>query len=228
MNNKEINSYRRTTIIVGILFLIAMVSSLVGGGLIESVISTPDYLVSASANQNQVLTGMFLELINGISVVGIGILMLPILKKFNKSMAYGYVGLRIIESVSIIISAIIPLSIVKLSQEYLASGASNDSYFQTQGALLIAERGWGVSIFIPVFFSLGALLFYYLLYTSKLVPRFIPVWGFIGVVSIVTLNLIGTTSNIGMILALPIISNEIFLGVWLIIKGFNSSAIASV
>jgi hypothetical protein len=68
------------------------------------------------------------------------------------------------------------------------------------------------------------------LYQSKFVPRFISVWGFIGAVLILTLNLLSTAGveigSIGMILALPIITNEIFLGIWLLAKGFSSTALA--
>jgi len=87
------------------------------------------------------------------------------------------------------------------------------------------------SLLIPVFLSLGGLLLYYALYQSKLLPRFISVWGFIGAALILALNLLLTfnleiSTGLGLILALPIITNEIFLGIWLIVKGFNPPAIA--
>jgi hypothetical protein len=68
------------------------------------------------------------------------------------------------------------------------------------------------------------LLFYYLLYQSKLIPRFVSVWGFIGVALMLALNFLEIDMSVGMVLALPIILNEIFLGIWLIVKGLNPSA----
>jgi hypothetical protein len=221
------DSSKMTARIVGALFLTAMVTSLLGGGLLESILNAPDYLITVSANTTQVLIGMFLELINGIAVVGIGVMMFTILKQHSESIALGYVGFRIIESVFLIVAAIIPLLLMTLSQEYLNAGASDASYFQTLATLFITARADVAGLLIPIFFSLGALLFYYLLYQSKLIPRFISVWGFIGVALILTLNLIEIDFSIGMILALPIILNEIFLGIWLIVKGFNPSAIVS-
>jgi len=221
------NTSRKIAIIVGALFLIAMVTSLVGGGLLESILDAPDYLINVSANTTPVFIGIFLELVNGIAVVGIGVMMFTILKQHSESIALGYVGFRIIESVFLTVAAILPLSLIALSQEYVKAGASDDSYFQTLGTLLIAARADVAGLLIPVFFSLGALLFYYLLYRSKLIPRFISVWGLIGVALILALNLLDISFGIGMLLALPIISNEIFLGIWLIVKGFNPSAIAS-
>lgn len=112
----------------------------------------------------------------------------------------------------------------------VTAGASDASYFQTLGNSFIAVRGHLISQILGIFFSLGALLFYYLLYQSRLVPRFISVWGLIAVVLVFTWNfleLLGLSITAGIVFGLPIILNEIFLGIWLIVKGFDSSAFAS-
>ena len=228
----KMNSDKKTARIVGVLFLTAMVASLLGGGLVEDVISASDYLTAVSENETQVIIGALLELINGIAVVGIGVLMFSILEKYSKRLALGYLALRIIESVFGCVVVLSPLSLVKLSREYLKAGASDASSFLTVGTLSIAERVVVADLLIPVFLSLGALLLYYSLYQSRLLPRFISVWGFIAAALILTLNLLLTFNlevsiGLGLIFALPIISNEIFLAIWLIVKGFNSSAIAS-
>jgi hypothetical protein len=177
-----------------------------------------------------VIIGVFLELINGLAVLGIGVLMFPILKQYNEHSAVGYLGFRIIESVFCCVIVITPLSLITLSQEYLKAGASDAAAYQVVGALSIAERASVAGLLIPVFLGLGALLLYYSLYRSKFVPRFISVWGLIGAVLILILNLSLTfgveIGSVGMILALPIITNEIFLGIWLLAKGFSSTALA--
>jgi len=225
------DSNKKVAIFAGALFLMAMVASLLGGGLIDSILSAPDYLMAVSENEIQVIIGVLLELINAIAVVGIGVLMFPILKQHNESIAVGYLGIRIVEAVFCTVIVISPLSLITLSQEYLKASAADAAYYQTVGVLSIAERASVIGLLIPVFFSLGALLFYYLLYQSKLLPRFISVWGLIAAVLILILNLLSLNFeagiSIGLILALPIILNEIFLGIWLIVKGFNPSAIAS-
>ena len=157
-------------------------------------------------------------------------MMFPIFKKYNEALALGYVGFRIIEATILVLAAIIPLSLIALSQEYVKAGAPDASHFQTLGASFLATRAHLAGLILVIFFGLGALLFYYLLYQSKLVPRFISVWGFIAIVLVLIWNLLeafGISVSAGMILALPMILNEIFLGIWLIVKGFNSSAIAS-
>ena len=231
MTSKEkMNSNRKTAIIVGVLFLTAMVTYLLGASLLESILNAPDYLITVSANETQVIIGVLLELINVVAIVGIAVMMFPIFKKYDEALALGYVAFRIIESVAIIASDISPLSLLTLSQEYGKAGAPDVSYFQTLGTLFMSARAHWTGLMLGIFFSLGALLFYYLLYQSKLVPRFISVWGLIAVVLVLAMNLLetfGISISAGIIFGLPIILNEIFLGIWLIVKGFNSSAIAS-
>ena len=231
MTTKEkMNSNRKTAIIVGVLFLTAMVTYLLGASLLESILNAPDYLITVSANETQVIIGVLLELINVVAIVGIAVMMFPIFKKYDEALALGYVAFRIIESVAIIASDISPLSLLTLSQEYGKAGAPDVSYFQTLGTLFMSARAHWTGLMLGIFFSLGALLFYYLLYQSKLVPRFISVWGLIAVVLVLAMNLLetfGISISAGIIFGLPIILNEIFLGIWLIVKGFNSSAIAS-
>jgi len=92
-------------------------------------------------------------------------------------------------------------------------------------SFLIEVRTDLAELLIPVFFSLGALLFYYILYKSKLIPRVISIWGFIGVTLILILIFFKNGMVVNMIFVLPIILNEIFLGIWLIAKGFTQPAL---
>jgi hypothetical protein len=176
-----------------------------------------------SENKTQVITGVILELVNGLAVVGIAVVMYPLFRKKFDALALGYVALRIIEAVIIFAAIISPLTLLGLGQEAL--DASN---FQTLGAALLAVRSILVGQLTGIFFSLAALLLFYLLYQTKLVPHFISVWGLISVALVLVWNLVelyGITVSFGMILALPMILNEIFLALWLIIKGFDQPAV---
>jgi hypothetical protein len=228
--SKRTISYRKTAVIVGALFLTAMVSYLVGALLIDSIISSPDYLNNVSSNESTVIIGVLLELINVIAVIGIAVIMYPILKKFNEALALGYVAFRIIEATLLVVAVISPLLLIAISQEYLTAGAADTSYYQTLGVVFMSARAHLAGLLLTVFFSFGALILYYLLYQSKLVPRWISVWGLIAAVLVLAWNLIetfGITISAGIIFGLPIILNEILLGIWLIVRGFDSSALIS-
>jgi hypothetical protein len=218
---KDSNTAKPTARIVGALFLIAMVTSLLGGGMIESLLHTGALLTSATENSAKILTGVYLELINGIAVVGIAVMMFPLIKLKGESLALGYISFRIMESTFCVIAAIIPLSIIALSREYLHAGLMDASDYKALGTLLISAREDLAGLLIPVFFSLGAILLYYFLYQSKFVPRFISIWGLLGVAMVLALNLLKFDINMGIVFALPMILNEIFLGIWLMVKGFR-------
>lgn len=217
-----------TARIVGIFFLSAFVAYGMGFGLIESLLGTPDYLSNISANKLQVVIGAILVfLIHSAVVVGIGVVMLPILKQYNKSIAYGYLSSIITANIMLIVGVIFLLLLITLSQEYVTAGAPAASYFQTLGALLIKGNYLAYQIAMATW-GLGGLMFCYLLYQSKLIPRFMSVWGFIGYVVFLTgalLEFLGISA--GLILSIPGGLFEVFFGVWLIVKGFNSPAIAS-
>ena len=216
---------KTTARFVGALFLIAMVTSLFGGIWLESMMAAPDYLDELSSQSTPVLIGVLLELVNCIAVIGIAAALFPLIKEHSGALAAGYLGTRVVEATVLSIAAIGPLLMVSLSQQYLAAGASDAGFFQNAGALVMAARGQLSSLLTPVFFSLGALLLYIFLYRSRLVPRLISIWGLIAVVGLFTWNMVaafGLSISAGMVFVLPMILNEIFLGFWLIVKGFES------
>jgi len=227
------NSYRNNARIVGALFITATVAGLLSVVFIGSILDAKDYLINVSAKENQVIIGALFELIMAFACAGIAIWLYPVLKKHNQALALGSVGFRIIEGVLYSVAVIVLLSLVTLSQEFVKAGASEASYFQSLGTLLLAARDWaGVSGSLA--FILGALMYYYIFYRSKLIPRWLSVWGLIGVPLWIAADLllmfgfIESFSTNMVLLNIPIAVNEMVLAVWLIVKGFNQSAIASL
>jgi hypothetical protein len=219
---------RKTAISVGVLFLIATVIIIIGGAFSLSIYET-DYLTAVSTNESQVIFGALLEIIAAAAVVGIPIAMFPILKKYNESLALGYVGARIFEGLVIFLNAIVLLSILALSQEFVSTATPDVSYFQTSGALLLASREW-ISILVDFPFTLGAVIFNYLLYQTKLTPRWLAALGLIGGTlwfATTPLRMFSFNPEPLEFLAFPIAAQEMILAVWLIVKGFNSSEITS-
>jgi uncharacterized membrane protein YecN with MAPEG domain len=222
---RQVDSARRTAVVVGVLFLSALTTNLIGSKLVESIIYAPDYLVSAYPNRIQVTAGLLLELIAALAVVGIPVMMFPILRKDSETIALGYLALRVIESATVFVGNAGPRSLLTLSQEYVRAGAPEAPYFQTLGALFQAERYWAYPM-LGVVFSFGALLFYYSLFRSRLIPRFISGWGLAGAVLLLiglVVGMFGSSAGV-MVFAAPIALNELFLAIWLIVKGFSGSA----
>ncbi|MHA2424530.1 MAG: DUF4386 domain-containing protein [Candidatus Thorarchaeota archaeon] len=213
------SSTTNTARFVGAAFLISNVTFLIGVILVESILGAPDYLVQLSTNQSLVTTGALLEIVNGIAYLGIAVLMYPLFKKLDERLALGYVAIRILEFTMQILSDIGALSLVALSHDFVPT----DSVYQTLATLLMADRVMAFQM-VSLTFGVSALIFYYLLYQLDLIPKFISVWGLIGAASVLV-NLVFNLYGIPIFnLGILMLANELFLGIWLIVKGFNSSA----
>jgi hypothetical protein len=230
---KEMNSYRKNAISAGVLFIIATVVGLLSVPLLAPMNAT-NYLVSVSTNANQIATAALLLFIGGAAAPGIAIALYPVLRKYNEGLALGSVGFRIIEGVFYILAVMGLLLLITLSQQFVKAGAPDSSYFQTLGVLVVAGYHWVSNVGSLLAFSIGCLLYYYIFYRTKLVPRWLSGWGLVaGILTMVSavLTMFGVMepfSTAQIVLNLPILPQEMVLAVWLIVKGFNPSAIASL
>ena len=222
------DSYRKTAIIVGVLYITATVAGALTALLWEPILGS-DYLTKAVENENQVIIGALFYFIMAVAVAGIAIVIYPILKKHNEALAFGHAAARIVEGVFYIVGAIFGLLLITLSREYVAAGAPDASYFQTLGELLGPARDLAAEFGMLVF-TLSALIFFYLLYQSKLVPLWLSLWGFFGAILGIPVHLLSlfklTIPNIDL-LYIPLAICEMALAVWLIGKGFSPQVIKS-
>jgi uncharacterized protein DUF4386 len=234
VGDRRMDPDRRAAILTGVLFIIGTLAGMISLGVFtDPILGAPNYLAGVSANEAKVIIGALLELVMGVALVGMALAVYPVLKKFSAPMAIGYFGARIVEFVIFIISAVSLLTLVTLSREYAGAGDPNASYFQSTGKLLLAVRNWGGHAVLDVaVFPLGALILNYVLYRARLTPRWLSAWGLVGAVLywtaglLVMFELIAPLETIHIALQAPIALQEMVLAVWLIVKGFNASAIA--
>lgn len=225
------NTHRKTAIIVGVLFILAIVTLFIGEAFYKPILDSPDYLDKAFPNEITVIIGILIEFIGYLGLVLIPVLLFPILIKHSESSAVGYVSFRLFEVVLLTVAQINKLSLIKLSMDFLKSSAADVSYFQAIGNRIKSVIYWINSdgLIYLIVYVIGALILYYALYKSKLVPRFLPVWGFIAAVALLLGSVLSTFGDISramtIILIAPIALNELALSIWLIVKGFNPAAI---
>ena len=220
--------------IVGVLFIIATAAPLLSVAF-GPVIIGPDDLAKVwllAANENQVRIGALLEFTMAVAVAAIPVWMYPILKKYNESMALWYVVGRLIEGLMFTIGVISLLTLLTLSKEFALAGAPDAAYYQILGTAILAIRS-GQSVFAQFGFSLGSVMFYYILYKSKLVPRWLSGWSLIGAVLFLASAFLamfgyGSESTVYLLMNAPGGVGEMVFAVWLIVKGFNPSAIDSL
>jgi hypothetical protein len=223
------NNYRKTASLVGVLYIIGTVA-----GILSAAASAPvreaAYLSSIAANPNQIVVAALFILLMGLALALVPILLFPLLKKYNEVLALGYVVFRgALETALYIGLTISWLTLIALSLESAKAGAAG---YQALGTILLAGHEMMITILI-IIFSLGALMLYTAFYRSQLIPRWLSVWGFIAILLhlstavLIVFRFATPTSEIIVAVNLPIFLQEMVMAVWLIAKGFNSTAIAT-
>jgi len=208
----------------GLLFLLSTCAYLIGSGLLNPILKRPELLTDSSLNQTIVVTGLFLELINAIAVVGIAILLYPVLRKYNEALMLGYFASRVIESAILMFSLISPILLIMLSGELKGAEPSGRPYLQMIAKVAV-ESHFILFELAMIVLSLGSLLFCYVLYRSRLVPRFLSIIGFMGYAGLLTSSCLAISGlDVGAILYIPGAIFEILLPLWLMVKGFNLRA----
>jgi len=226
------NHYRKTAVVVGVLFIIGTAA-----GVLSMVMSTPmrdiAYLTNLAANPNQITLAALFVLLMGLALALVPIVLFPLLKKYNEVLALGYVVFRgALETALYIGLTISWLVLIALSLASLKSGAANAAGYQTLGAILLAGHEMMTTILI-IIFSLGTLMLYSVFYRSRLIPRWISIWGFIAILLhlftavLIMFRVVDSEATIVSAINFPIFLQEMVMAVWLIAKGFNSTAIAA-
>jgi hypothetical protein len=215
---------RKTALVAGAFYLLTFVS-IPTLGLYSSV--HKDNFIGGSGSDTAVIVGAILEIIVALAGIGTAVTLYPVLKRENEAMALGFVGSRTLEAAAIFVGVASLLTIVALRQD----GAGADSVVIGQALVGFYDSMFHISQgFIP---AVNALLLGTLLYRSRLVPRALPILGLIGAVLLVTsdagslFGLWGWKSSVAALATLPIATWEFGLGVWLVAKGFNQSAITA-
>ena len=223
------NSTRKNAVITGVIFIIATVAVFVADAL-TPVLTGTDYLTRFSAHPNQVAAGALVYLVSFFASGSIAIAMYPVMKGSNAGLALGSVVFRALEAVFYIVGVVSLLSLLTLGQQFTTAGAADRTSLQAIGNLLVSVRDHAALVAVFAF-CLGAFMYYYLFFQSRLIPRWLSGFGIVAIILMMAAcvlalfsgNLI--TSYIPM--AAPIAVQEMVLAVWLIVKGFNQSAIAS-
>src|SRR3990172_1343773 len=218
------DSLRKTALVAGVFYLLTFVS--IPTLALYGSVRAPNYVVGPGPDTS-VLLGVFLEMIVALAGIGTAVTLYPVVKRQNEGVALGFVGARVLEAATISAGIVSLLSVVTLRQAGGGAGAL------VAGQALVAQYYWtflfGQS-FIP---AVNAVLLGSLMYQSRLVPRVLPVLGFIGaglLVAAWTLTLFGVLGQVSpatALAALPIAAWEFSLGVYLVVKGFKPSPITA-
>lgn len=210
--------------LIGALFLLGFLSYGVGFGLVTSVVGVPDFLATIPAHQTTLVLGAFLMLLNSVVDVGKGVLFFPILEKHGKRTALAYLATMIVEVVLLAVGALSLLMLVPIAQQGVDTGAANVGWANALGALAVQSNAMAYQI-AEMVLGLGAIFLCALLFRTRLIPRFLAMWGVIGY-AILAAGAIAEIFgiHIGLVFSIPGGLFEVALGFWLLSKGFAPRA----
>jgi hypothetical protein len=218
------DSLRKTALAAGVLYLVTFVS--IPTLALYGPVLAPNYIVGPGPD-TAVFLGGVLEMIVALTGIGTAVVLYPVLKRQNEGVALGLVGARVLEAATLFAGVVPLLSIVTLRQ----AGAGADAL--VTGQALVAQREWTSLLGQGLIPALNALLLGSLMYKSRLVPRVLPLLGFIGAALLVgsaaatLFGFWGQVSVLSALAALPIALWEFSLGVYLVVKGFKPSPITA-
>jgi Domain of unknown function (DUF4386) len=218
-------SDRKAAIWAGTLFIVADAAGFLSLAVAGSLIKEPADLAKIAAHPNQLAAGALLILVMGFSLAMVPIVLYPVFRRYDPVLAMGYVVFRgAIETVTYIASAAALLVLLALGKDFVAAGAQQAAHYATLGSLLLKAQASIIADTTSIVFAIGALMYNWLFYESRLVPRWLAAWGLTGAVLFLLSALLDVFGVSAGYLMVVLAVQEIVLALWMIVRGFSAPA----
>lgn len=210
--------------ILGIAFLFQFITSITSGMFLQPALVEPGNIGETMANIADyawlMRTYILVDMLTAMGIVFLGVMLFATLRKQHETMALVGLGLYILEATLLAGSRLAAFWLLRMSEEYVAVG--QPAYLQTMGNLALESMEYVGLLLHLLVFCLGAIIFYLLLYQSRLIPRGLSLWGLITLIPI----LFGTVAamfdyEVSAVAYLPYLPFEFVVGIWILVKGLN-------
>jgi hypothetical protein len=230
-NEDGMREHKAAATTAGILYITGTVA-----GVLSAVVSAPvrdagDPLAAAAEHSGAVVTGALLVLVMGLSLAFVPVVLFPVLRRVDEVLAIGYLIVRgAVETVCYVVLAIGLLLLVPLGEAMSAGRGTASPAGVRVGTLVIDSDA--TNAVLALVFCLGAVMFYFLLYRSRIVPRWIALWGLGAIPFYVAAYLLAIYADIGavspeQVLMFPLLLQEMVLAAWMIARGFRPAAVST-
>ncbi|MDW0116177.1 DUF4386 domain-containing protein [Sporosarcina thermotolerans] len=213
-------------LIIGILYIVAAVTSIIAVVFYQPVLSEQWYMAVANGLETKVLIGVLNDILLVSAAVGTAVMLFPYIRRWNEQIALGYLCFRFMEAVIIAIGLVSILGLLHLSMNF-ERGSLGDGDLHAAGLLLQAFHRWTFMLGPNLMLGLNTLMYSYLLFRTGLVPKKLALFGMVTAVMVFIAGLIDMfgivepNSTAKGLIALPVGVYEMSLAVWLIVKGFH-------
>jgi hypothetical protein len=218
------NTVNKTSRVLGVAFLLQAVTSLISGLIMKQALTVPgnisETMIKIANNAWLMRVNILGEIITALGIIFLGAILFVTLRKQNEKMALVALGFYILEAVLLAVSRLLTFSLLRISQESVIAG--HPAYLQSLGNLTFETMHFGFSALAMLAFCLGAILFYYLLDKSRIVPRVLSLWGLITVFPCLVATLSAIFGyQVPFFVYLPYAPFEFVIGVWILVKGIK-------
>lgn len=225
------NTHRKTAVLVGILFIIGTVSGILSGVITAPIRTDAAYPLNVDSGETQWIAGTLFVLLMGLVLAMVPVLLHPILRKHNETLALGSVVFRgVFEAICQVLLALSMFLLLSVSELHGQAGSD------LQASLLVASGEW-LQMIGGIVFSVGTLMIFILFFQTRLIPRWLSGWGVLGAVLYFTAKIVSMfsplhiapliESGIGQLM-IPTAMQEMVFAIWLITKGFEHSTLAAL
>jgi len=223
------NPARKTSLVFGLFFAGTFIFSIPAFLFYGPILNDPNYILG-EGGETRISMGALFEILLAICNIATAIVLFPLVKRVNEAVALGYVALRIVESVIILMGVISLMSVLTLRSAFVPDGDTDTALMVGQS--LVAFHDW-TFLLGPQFcagFGNGFLLGY-LMYRSGLVPPRMAILGlvggplaFLGGVLVLFGTLEPQSGGLFALTALEI-AWELSITVYTLVKGFRPSSV---
>jgi hypothetical protein len=217
----KVNSERRLSVALGVAFLFQATTSLISGMIPMSLIvpgNINQSMINIAGHAGLMRANFLGDLITGIGVVALGVLLFVTLRRHGEILGLIALGCYLLEVALGAVSRIPAFTLLRISQEYVVNGHPRD--LQTLGNLALESMNFGFGL-LMLPFCIGAILFYYLFYKSRVIPRILSVWGLVSVPVVLVATVLAIAGyKVPFLVYVPYVPFEWVVGAWILIKGF--------
>jgi Domain of unknown function (DUF4386) len=220
-------AFRTTARVVGVIYLLGMAIGIPANLFILSILDGPDQLSTIAASSMLLAAGVVFWSVTIVGDAAHGVLMFPVLKQHSERAAVGYLAARIMDATFIAVMALLILVQIPIAIEYANAAAADTSYLQALSAVFDHAQLYAYE-FAMITVGVAGLILCQAFYRSQLIPRLLAVWGLIGYAILLSGSVLQVLGfNLNSIQAIPGGLWEVFIGVWLIVKGFSTAQLPS-
>ena len=210
--------------VLGLAFLFQFVTSFSSSVLLQPVwLVTGDVAATMTRiadNAGLMRANILLDMLTALGVIFLGAMLFLALRKQSEKMALTALAFYILEGAVLAASRADAFSLLRMSQEYVAAG--QPAYLEMMATVALESMDFVGGTLHMLAFCFGAILFYYLLYKSAVVPRGLSLWGLITVLPCLAGTLLATFGyEAPFFIYLLYVPFEFVIGVWILVKGTN-------